>query len=165
MTDILVGVDGSPASIGALTMAGGLAERWGGRLVVAVAVGPEAGGDQPDGVRPAAVDRWCEEAVLARSHEALVLVGDPANALHQAAAERGVGLVVVGTEGTLGRSGPRLGSVAHALAHRVDVRSWRCPCAAGGGACTRWSSAWTGPRERRPRSPSWPPCPGSMRPR
>lgn len=121
MTDILVGVDGSPASIGALTIAGGLAAHFGGRLVVALAVEPEPGAARPGDGRPAAIDRWCEEAVLSHPHEPAVLVGEPAATLAEAAGELGAGLVVVGTEGTLGRQGPRLGSVANSLAHRLDV--------------------------------------------
>lgn len=144
MEHILVGVDGSPASIGALTIAAGLlgtardAGRSGADLTVAWALDPatiegtgaaegagaaEAGVVAGPSAEPFAqqLATWCDEAGLELPYEPLLVVGAPGRALVDAVAGRAVDLVVMGTEGTIGRSGPRFGSVANLLAHRLDV--------------------------------------------
>ncbi len=124
-----MGADGSPGSLAALTFASPLAAAWSAALLVAVVVEPEAPDSQPadqpgdagDVDHRAQVAGWFARLGLPPPDEVLILSGPPGPALADAAREQGVDLVIAGAEGTPGGSGPRFGSTANLLAHRVDV--------------------------------------------
>jgi nucleotide-binding universal stress UspA family protein len=125
MGTILVGVDGSPASLDALRWAGELGVLRGDSVVVAHVLEHELDDVPRDAIAEALaveqerVEGWAGEGGLRVPWAVAVLHGRPGAALAQAAVDHGADLVVSGTEGTEGRFGPRLGSVANHLAHRL----------------------------------------------
>jgi nucleotide-binding universal stress UspA family protein len=133
---ILVGVDGSEASLDALRWAVGLADRAGGKVTAVHAFAPGAAELSPDyaTVLRAEAERrltgWCAAATRPGSVESLMVDGDP-DALLSAAAEH-ADLLVVGTSGAGGFADLHLGSVAHHLAHHTIVPLAIVPTSAAG---------------------------------
>lgn len=113
MQRVMVGVDGSPGSRAALDWARVVAEGAEAELVAAQ-VGP-SGDDAELGLIA-----WCSEEATPVDR-ALVVDGDPADALLRAATGEQADLLVVGTRGSGGFAGLHLGSVAHHLAHHSTV--------------------------------------------
>lgn len=127
MTTILVGVDGSEGALNALRWASKLAAPLDVRLVITTAWTPsevEMPAAAADAERTALRERleseWSQPAREAGvDFECEVLDGNPADALLGAADRRDALLTVVGTRGTGGFAGLRLGSVADYVAHRT----------------------------------------------
>lgn len=128
MHTILVGVDGSPGSLGALAWAADMARRAGIELVAARVFVPTQAELPPD--RDAALhdeqrhelEAWCSsEAVAAARPRTALLDGSPADALLAAAGDEQADLLVVGGRGTGGFRHLHLGSVAHHLAHHTTL--------------------------------------------
>jgi nucleotide-binding universal stress UspA family protein len=123
--DVVLGYDGSEGSRKALAAAIELADALGRKLVVAFAyeVSP-LGGEVQDlakALRERGENVTAEAADAARSAgldtETTVISGDRAEALATLAADRGAGMVVIGTRGENQLKGLILGSVAHKLLH------------------------------------------------
>ena len=113
MERILVGVDGSPAALDALTWATDLARRGGFELIAARAVAPARGEGSPDRDVSLPQDATPADTVL--------LDGDPPDALLAAAHDRHADLLVVGGRGAGGFARLHLGSVAHHLTHHTTI--------------------------------------------
>jgi len=120
MKTIVVGVDGSPDSRGAVAWAAELADHVDVRVVAVHAVGlleHERGDPEGTHLRPdldtwtAALDRLPPGRVERR-----LVVGEPVDALGTVAAETAADLIVVGTRGTGTRPAMRLGSTSLRLA-------------------------------------------------
>lgn len=127
MERILVGVDGSPAGAGAAAWAAQLAHDLGVSLVVASVwqpsraelPEPEAGVER-DRALHLLEESWSQPARALEVSSAAVLVdGDSPDALLETADEVNAGLVVVGTRGSGGFRGLRIGSFSDYLAHRT----------------------------------------------
>lgn len=122
--DVLVGIDGSEASHGALHHAVSLVGRRMGRLTLAMVVDFDTGGP---GERPELA--MATQLALARAEElgaeehvrpdVVLLAGMPAEALLRYAREHGFELLVVGAHGHGRAIG--LGSVAATLARHADL--------------------------------------------
>jgi nucleotide-binding universal stress UspA family protein len=130
MRNIMVGVDGSPASSDALSWARGLAGTDDDATVVAVAVLPSGPPDAraPSGVGIHGFADWevrvraiCSTGETTAAERLVFLEGETGPALLYAAVCHEADLVVVGTKGWGGHHGPRLGDDAAFLAHHVDV--------------------------------------------
>ena len=130
MKQILVGVDGSEASLGAARLAAQIAVRFGARLTLACVVPtlllpPDAYGLDVGDVEQG--NREFAQKVLADALGALgeagvradtvVLSGPPAESLAEAASARGADLVVVGNRGRGAVARVLLGSVSDRLVH------------------------------------------------
>ena len=122
---IMVGVDGSAASLDALRWAVRLARTARGEVTAVNAFAPDTSELSPayaEVLRGEAEHRladWCAAATPSTGSVASLLVdGDP-NALLEAA--QNVDLLVVGTRGAGGFAHLHLGSVAHHLAHHTQV--------------------------------------------
>ncbi len=130
MNQILVGVDGSEASLGAARLAAQIAVRFGARLTLACVVPnlllpPDAYGLDVADVEQG--NREFAQKVLADALGALgeagvradtvVLYGPPAESLAEAAAARSADLVVVGSRGRGAVARVLLGSVSDRLVH------------------------------------------------
>ena len=129
MARILVGIDGSEASLGAARLAARLATRLGDALVLACVVPPTS----PDGALPAFLDAqrlWQEQFAYAEqllqkcatelaqpglSVQTQALAGHAAAALEELSREPDVELVVVGSHGLNPVERALLGSVASRL--------------------------------------------------
>src|ERR1044071_7511730 len=122
---ILVGVDGSAASLDALRWAVRLAGAVDSDVTAVNAFVPdtsELSRDYAEVLRAEAERRladWCAAGTGGGSVDSLLVEGDP-NALLDAAA-KGADLLVVGTRGAGGFAHLHLGSVAHHLAHHTEV--------------------------------------------
>lgn len=122
---VMVGLDGSGASLDALRWAIRLAEAAGGHVTAVHAFTPNASELSPDyyEVLLAEAERrlalWCAAAAPPGPVDSVVVEGDP-DALVAAAAEH-ADLLVVGTRGAGGFPRLHLGSVAHHLAHHTTV--------------------------------------------
>ena len=130
MNVILVAVDGSEPSQRAFSLATDVARRFGAKLRVAYVVSPmvlppEALGLTPDKVA-AEHRRFAEELVREAtapavaagvSVEPLILHGNPAEQIAQAALATDVDLVVVGTSGRAALARVILGSTTDRLVH------------------------------------------------
>ena len=123
--DVILGFDGSDGSRKALAAAIELADALGRKLVIAYAyeVSP-VGGEVTDlakALREQGETLTAEAADAARAagldSETTVISGDRAEALATLAADRGAGMVVIGTRGESPLKGMILGSVAHKLLH------------------------------------------------
>lgn len=114
---ILVPMDGSPASIAALTQALTLAEDLGSEVdVLHVATGDE----EEERDFATAVDdarQWLGDRLTSRTEH-----GDPIRVILDTARARDVDLIVMGTHGRIGRLHELLGSVAESV-----VRNASCP--------------------------------------
>jgi nucleotide-binding universal stress UspA family protein len=130
MRKVLVAVDGTPASMDALSWGRGLAAAQGDASVEVVSVLDPGPVDGPAGPEMLEALRWERTAALAAwtggcpaglEECVRLLEGEPGAALAGAVVRRSSGLVVVGADGTHGRMGPRLGRVATHLAYHVDV--------------------------------------------
>lgn len=130
MKQILVGVDGSEASLGAARLAAQIAVRFGARLTLAYVVPnlllpPDAYGLDIGDVEEG--NREYAQKVLADALGALgeagvqadtaVLAGPPAESLAEAALSRRADLVVVGSRGRGAVARVLLGSVSDRLVH------------------------------------------------
>jgi nucleotide-binding universal stress UspA family protein len=123
METIVVGVDGSPASLGALSWADDIAERARAALVAVradvapatPAVPPVLHAERRDTARRE-LEGWCKERDLAVVPTTVVVDDDPRRALMAVAAEHHGDLLVIGASGTGGLAGLLLGGVAHHLA-------------------------------------------------
>jgi nucleotide-binding universal stress UspA family protein len=130
MKRILVGVDGSEASLGAARLAAQIAVRFGARLTLACVVPhlllpPDAYGLNVEDVEQG--NRAFAEKLLADSMaklgesgvqaDTLVLSGSPAESLAEAALSGGIDLVVVGSRGRGAVARVLLGSVSDRLVH------------------------------------------------
>ncbi|HYT25970.1 MAG TPA: universal stress protein [Actinomycetota bacterium] len=132
MRTIIVGVDGSDASIDAARHAGRLAADLDAALVVVharqlpVVSGPSAG----DTGTVESIWKSVEEAALLRVTEALapfgvrwkfeVGVGEPATLLERAAQQHEAEMIVVGSRGHTATQRLLLGSVSTRLVHHAD---------------------------------------------
>ncbi len=127
MDRILVGVDGSPASLDALTWSADLAERADLQLVAARVFVPAEAKPPPeqdstprDRQRQELSD-WCASLPAGRAPAIQLLEGDPAGALLAAARDEHTDLLAVGGRGAGGFAHLHLGGVAHHLAHHTTV--------------------------------------------
>jgi nucleotide-binding universal stress UspA family protein len=122
---ILVGVDGSAASLDALRWAVRFAGSVDGEGTAVHAFAPETSELSPPyakvlrGEAEQRLADWCAVATGPGSVESVLVDGDP-NALLDIAA-RNADLLVVGTRGAGGFAHLHLGSVAHHLAHHTQV--------------------------------------------
>ena len=120
MKTIVVGVDGSPDSRGAVEWAAELADHVDAHVVAVHAVGlleHERGDPDATHLRPQ-LDLWTAalDRLPAGRVERRLVVGEPVDALGAVVAERAADLVVVGTRGTGTRTVMRLGSTSLRLA-------------------------------------------------
>jgi nucleotide-binding universal stress UspA family protein len=128
MKRIVVGLDGSEASVDATRWAAALAEAVGAEVVVVNAYVPVQ-----SEIRPAYFERlrreqaelmatWCSDSLSSVPHRLQVSDGDPRDALPAAAAEHDADLLVVASTGSSGRTPGllHLGSVVEYLAHHVE---------------------------------------------
>lgn len=127
METIVVGVDGSPASLDALSWSDDIAERAGATLVAVQAglpgkdtVAPELFAELGDRARHE-LDLWCKERDLALTPTPVVADQDPRTALVGVATEQDADLLVVGARGTSGLAGLFLGGVAQHLANHPTL--------------------------------------------
>jgi nucleotide-binding universal stress UspA family protein len=133
---ILVGVDGSAASLDALRWAVRLAGATEGEVTAVNAFAPGTSELSPDyakvlrGEAERRLAEWCAATTSAGSVDPLLVDGDP-NALLDAAAKN-ADLLVVGTRGAGGFAHLHLGSVAHHLAHHTQVPLAIVPTSAAG---------------------------------
>jgi nucleotide-binding universal stress UspA family protein len=133
---IMVGVDGSGASLDALRWAVRLASAVDGRVTAVNAYAPstsELSPDYAEQLRGEAEQRlagWGATATSPGPVDSLVVDGDP-NALLDAAA-RDADLLVVGSRGAGGFAHLHLGSVAHHFAHHTQVPLAIVPTGAAG---------------------------------
>jgi nucleotide-binding universal stress UspA family protein len=128
---VLVAVDGSPASLDALSWACGLAAVEGADVVLASVVEPAIPGlglDTRGSVlrceqRRDAVRSWWRDNARLGTHpaEIVVIPGRPGQALLEVAARYAADLVVAGIGGTRRHHDPLLGSVVHYVARHVGV--------------------------------------------
>jgi len=126
---ILVGVDGSTYSAGALAWAAELAGALDAEVIAVHGAGllsdlhegaptPTAG---HHGELVAAVHRWCRPLREAGArHREVVADGPPTLVILRVAAERDADLVVVGTRGRGGAPGLLLGSTSHQVLQLSD---------------------------------------------
>jgi nucleotide-binding universal stress UspA family protein len=127
MDRVLVGVDGSAAAHHALVWSSDLARRLQLELVgVRVFTGPQAelGPDIEASLHDEQrheLEQWCRSLAVDRRPRTMLLDGDPADTLLDAAAEVGADLVVVGGHGTKGPTHVRPGSVAQKLTEHTTV--------------------------------------------
>jgi nucleotide-binding universal stress UspA family protein len=132
---IMVGVDGSAASLDALRWAVRLAETAGGEVTAVNAFTPIETGISEKRfkvLRGEAEQRlagWCAAATSPGTVDSLLVDGDP-DALLTAAQD--ADLLVVGTRGAGGFAHLHLGSVAHHLAHHTLVPLAIIPTSAAG---------------------------------
>jgi nucleotide-binding universal stress UspA family protein len=123
--DVVLGYDGSEGSRKALSAAIELAVALQRRLVIAYAYEVSALGGEVQDLAKALRERGeaatAEAAQAAREAglepETVVISGDRAESLATLAADRGAGMVVIGTRGEPLLKGLVLGSVAHKLLH------------------------------------------------
>lgn len=126
MDRVLVGIDGSAASMDAGRWAADLTQRGGLDLVAARVFEPAQAELPPD--QSAAhhhrqqeeLDEWCA-SLRGQEPRRLLLEGDPPDALLAAAHDHQADLLVVGGRGQGGFLNLHLGSVAHHLAHHTTV--------------------------------------------
>jgi nucleotide-binding universal stress UspA family protein len=128
MEAILVGSDGSTASLGALRWADGIAQRAGAPLVAVRAGVMPARAHVSDDLHAQICDRarleldgWCKDGDLAVTPATIVVDDDPRTALPALAAEHHADLLVIGGSGTCGLVGRLLGSVVQHLAHHPTL--------------------------------------------
>lgn len=130
MRNVLVAVDGTPASEDALSWGRGLAADQGAASLDVVSVLDPRPADGPAGPeildalrreRRAALTGWTSGGLPGLDERIHLLEGAPAPVLAGAVASLGADLAVVGADGTHGRMGPRLGRVATHLAYHLDV--------------------------------------------
>ena len=131
MRNVLVAVDGTPASMDALSWGRGLVMAQGDASLEVVSVldpGPADGPAGPEVLdalrreRQTSLAGWTSGGCSAESDERVQLLeGEPGPTLAAAVAGRRADLAVVGADGTHGRMGPRLGRVATHLAYHLDV--------------------------------------------
>ncbi|GAA4783224.1 universal stress protein [Actinomycetospora chlora] len=137
---VLAGVDGSPASYGAVAFAADVADRWRTR-VTAVSVAPRTGPGVDEDARLRVIAE-ARAGMLARHpgvhlHETIDRGTASAELLREA--RRGAALVVVGARGLGAVVGPLLGSTSQAV-----VRGAPCPVAVlPAAAAARWTSPET----------------------
>jgi len=133
---MMVGVDGSAASLDALRWAVRVAGAVDGEVTAVYAFAPGTSELSPayaEVLRAEAEHRlaeWCDDATSPGSVDPLLVDGDP-NALLDAAAQS-ADLLVVGTRGAGGFAHLHLGSVAHHLAHHTQVPLAIVPTSAAG---------------------------------
>ena len=133
---ILVGVDGSAASLDALRWAVRLAGSAEGEVTAVNAFTPSTSELSPEYAKVLRSEGehrladWCAAATSPGLVDSLLVDGDP-NALLKAAAQN-ADLLVVGTRGAGGFAHLHLGSVAHHLAHHTQVPLAIVPTSAAG---------------------------------
>jgi len=133
---MLVGVDGSAASLDALRWAVRLAGAADSEVTAVNAFAPHTSELSPDYAEVLRVEAerrladWCAAGTGGGSVDSLLVEGDP-NALLDAAATD-ADLLVVGTRGAGGFAHLHLGSVAHHLAHQTEVPLAIVPTTAAG---------------------------------
>lgn len=138
---VLVGLDGSTASLGALHWARRLASAAGADITAVHAFMPppaERPSAEFDRLRDDAERRligWSATAGLAAPVSSVLVDGEPEELLSFAA--KSADLVVVGTRGAGGFAHLHLGSVAHHLAHRTPVPLAIVPSSAAGDGVDR----------------------------
>jgi nucleotide-binding universal stress UspA family protein len=127
MRTIVVGVDGSPASLEALGWSDDIARRTGARLVAVRAglpgrgtVSPALAAETGDRARRD-LEAWCRKRELAAVPDLVVTDQDPRLGLVAAATERAADLLAVGARGTTGLAGLFLGGVTHHLAQHPTL--------------------------------------------
>ncbi|MEZ5238965.1 MAG: universal stress protein [Microthrixaceae bacterium] len=138
MDRILVGNDGSPAAQEALRWSADLVSRAGLELTAARVFVPtqaELDPQEYDSLRDDQLrdlERSCEEVASGGKAARAVLVdGEPADALLRATAEEEADMLVVGGRGGGGFTGLHLGSVAHHLIHHTTLPLAVVPLDAG----------------------------------
>lgn len=122
MRTIVVGVDGSPASLAALSWSDVIARRTGARLV-AVRADVPGRGELSVGLAAQAADRArhelevaCRKQVLTTTPDFVVTDKDPRSGLVEAAADHDADMLVVGAHGMSRLAGQFLGGVTSHLA-------------------------------------------------
>ena len=141
MERILVGLDGSTASLDALRWTGKLAHAAGVEITAVHAFTPpprDTPSADDDRLRQEAQERlaaWCAKVDTEVPVSSLVVDGEPDDLLGLAA--ESADLLVVGTRGAGGFAHLHLGSVAHHLAHRSSVPLAIVPTAAAGDQVAR----------------------------
>lgn len=126
---IVVGLDGSPEAVAAVAVTATLAKAL-GREVVAASVRPpdsgshrSASSDSTTQAAQARLDRWAGPLTDAGvvSTRTLVINPEPATALLDLADSVGASMLVLGTRGTGGFTGLRMGGVAMRALHRAPI--------------------------------------------
>jgi nucleotide-binding universal stress UspA family protein len=117
---ILCAVDDGDAAQAAITVAATLADRLDVKLVLAHAEPDAARGHEAQEL----LARLVVEAGLGTAVERMVVEGDPAEAVVEAATGRGAGMIVIGSRGRRTLATAVLGSVSSAVATRAP-----CPVA------------------------------------
>jgi nucleotide-binding universal stress UspA family protein len=126
---IIVGVDGSEASLRAVTWAAELAGWTGGEIVAVHVVGllthladdSVAPSAEHSGEVAAQLEQWCRPLADAHvAYRSVLIDGDPVSSLLRAARDEDADLVVVGARGTGGYPGLVLGSTSQQLVHQAD---------------------------------------------
>ncbi|HZJ26279.1 MAG TPA: universal stress protein [Acidimicrobiia bacterium] len=141
MKRILVGLDGSAASLDALRWTVALADAAAADFTAVYAFTPsyaEVSLDQYEVLRAQAEQRligWSADSASRRPVNSLVIGGDPSVLL--TAAGQDADLLVVGTRGAGGFAHLHLGSVAHHLAHHTSVPLAIVPTSAAGDRVAR----------------------------
>jgi nucleotide-binding universal stress UspA family protein len=131
VTQILVGIDGSPESIAAAQWAAELAERLDATVVAVHVLGllehldADHNPVQVQGNRPRIealfTEVWSRPLASRRvSYRTELVYGSPLDALLRTAKRVGADLLVVGARGTGSASGPALGSTSSQLVREAD---------------------------------------------
>jgi nucleotide-binding universal stress UspA family protein len=137
---LLVGIDGSPASLAALRWAVDLAGTSGAPVVAVHAFAPgyaEVSPSQYEQLEADATEMlgaWCAETGDSESVDPMVIGGGPAALLSIA---HPTDLLVLGTRGDYGIAHLHLGSVAHHLVHHTSVPLAIVPRPVAGRAVSR----------------------------
>lgn len=128
MERILVGVDGSPASLDAFGWSADLARRAELELTAARVFEPTQSELPPDrdaelrDQQRRELDDWCRSVSAGNEPaRALLVEGDPPDALLQAGVDENADLLVVGGRGSGGFLKLHIGSVAHHLTHHTTI--------------------------------------------
>ncbi len=127
MPRVVVGVDGSPASLDVLRWAASVAQRAGLELMAVRAWTPDQAEMDPDRYAKLhaeahrELEGWCGGAHPAVTPRTVIVEGDPAQELLAMAGDHAGDLLAVGPRGRGGFAHLRLGSVTHHLIHHTTV--------------------------------------------
>jgi len=127
MKRVVVGVDGSPASLDVLRWAASVAQRAGLGLTAVRAWAPDQADAEPDlyaklhAEAQRELEGWCAAVHPAVTPRTVIVEGDPAQELLAMDGDHTGDLLAVGPRGGGGFAHLRLGSVTHHLIHHTTV--------------------------------------------